>query len=77
MSRFRNYGLWLSVVALVPMVCKGYGLNILPDNYSDITNAVLGILVLGGILNNPTTENRGFLDDMCNKTEDKDKTEKK
>lgn len=58
------------------MICKGYGLNILPDNYSEITNAVLGILVLAGILNNPTTENKGYLDDRCkNVEEDKNKDE--
>ncbi|MGL5822053.1 MAG: holin [Sarcina sp.] len=62
-SRLKNYGLWVSVFALVPMLLQGAGVNILPDNYQTIVTAVLGILVTAGILNNPTTSNKGFLDD--------------
>ena len=29
-SRFKNYGLWASVCALVPMVFKAFGVDILP-----------------------------------------------
>ncbi|HEY5525281.1 MAG TPA: holin, partial [Clostridium sp.] len=29
-SRFRNYGLWVSIAALVPMLLKGAGVDILP-----------------------------------------------
>ncbi|WP_297629719.1 holin [uncultured Clostridium sp.] len=67
LSRFKNYGLWVSIAALVPMVLQGFGLKVLPDNYSEIVTAVLGILVMAGILNNPTTGNKGYLDD---KTQD-------
>lgn len=63
LSRFKNYGLWLSIAALIPMVLQGFGLNILPDNYQTIINAVLGVLVMAGILNNPTTETKWFVDD--------------
>ncbi|MGL5646764.1 MAG: holin [Clostridium sp.] len=63
LSRFKNYGLWISVAALVPMVLKGFNINVLPENYNEIITAVLGILVMAGILNNPTTESKGFLDD--------------
>ncbi|GFP74108.1 C1 family peptidase [Clostridium fungisolvens] len=62
-TRLKNYGLWISVIALVPMVCKAFGLTILPDNYNEIATGILGILVLLGILNNPTTETNGFKDD--------------
>ena len=62
-SRFRNYGLWVSVCALVPMVFKGFGVDILPENYNDIVYSILSILVMAGILSNPTTSNKGFLDD--------------
>lgn len=63
MSRFKNYGLWVSIFALIPMLCQGFGIKILPENYNEVINAILGILVAAGILNNPTTENRGFTDD--------------
>ena len=62
-SRFRNYGLWVSVCALVPMVFKAFGVDMLPENYNDIVYAILSILVMAGILSNPTTSNKGFLDD--------------
>ena len=62
-SRFKNYGLWVSVCALVPMVFKAFGVNMLPENYNDIVYSILSILVMAGILSNPTTNNKGFLDD--------------
>lgn len=64
-SRFKNYGLWVSVCALVPMVFKAFGVDTLPENYNDIVYAILSILVMAGILNNPTTNNKGFLDDKA------------
>lgn len=63
MNRYKNYALWVSIAALIPMVFKGFNINILPVNYTEIVNAVLGILVLSGIISNPSTENKGFLDD--------------
>jgi len=62
-SRYKNIGLWISVFALIPMLLEGFGLNILPENYSQIVSAFLGVLVLAGILNNPVTDNKGFTDD--------------
>lgn len=69
-DRLRNYGLWISVAALIPMVLKGFNINILSENYDQIIIAILSILVMAGILNNPTTECRGFLDDSgeCKKS---------
>lgn len=62
-DRLKNYGLWISVAALIPMVLKGFNINILPDNYDQIVTAILSILVMAGILSDPTTECKGFLDD--------------
>ena len=61
--RFKNYGLWVSIFALIPLVLQGFGVNILPGNYEEIVVALLGVLVMAGILNNPTSENTGYLDD--------------
>lgn len=61
MDRFKNYGLWVSIFALIPMLCQGFGVNILPTNYNEIINAILGILVTAGILSNPTS-GTGFID---------------
>ena len=62
-SRLKNYGLWVSILALIPLILKQFGIYIIPEDYTQITTAILSILVLAGILNNPTTENKGFLDD--------------
>ncbi|WIF95003.1 phage holin [Caminicella sporogenes] len=62
-KRLRNYGLWVAVAAFIPMLLEAFGLNVLPENYNQLVKAFLGILVLLGIINNPTTENKGFLDD--------------
>lgn len=62
-SRFKNYGLWVSILAFIPMLCDAFGLKILPANYEQLCKALLSILVVAGILNNPSTENAGFLDD--------------
>ena len=65
-SRFKNYGLWVSIAALVPMLLQGAGVDILPDNYNTIINAILSILIMLGLINNPTTECKWFLDDKYN-----------
>lgn len=62
-SRLRNYGLWVSVASLVLLVLQSLGITITPEQYNEIVNTILGILVMLGILNNPTTENKWFGDD--------------
>lgn len=61
LNRFRNKALWLSIFAFIPMVCQGLGAHIIPENYSDIVNSLLSILVLAGFINNPT-EGNWYLD---------------
>jgi uncharacterized membrane protein len=67
MKRLKNYGLWVAVFALIPIIAdslKVYNINvILPGNYDKLVVGVLGILVLAGIVSNPSTENKGFGDD--------------
>lgn len=66
-NRWKNYGLWAAILAFIPMLLdslKVYDISfILPNNYEGLATAILGILVLAGILNNPTTVDKGFLDD--------------
>ena len=64
MKRVRNYGFWTSLFALIPFAYQVFGGELaLPDNYVPITNAILALLLAAGVCNNPTTENKGFLDD--------------
>lgn len=53
MSRWRNYGLWLSIAAFIPMLLKAFNIDVLPGNYDELVQAFLGILVLAGIISNP------------------------
>ncbi|PRR83402.1 phage holin [Clostridium vincentii] len=65
-SRLKNYGLWVSIAALIPLLLQGFGLDVLPDNYNAIINAILSILIMLGLINNPTTECKWFRDDENN-----------
>lgn len=62
-SRWKNYGLWIAIASFIPLVLQGFGLNILPSNYTEIINSLLGILVMAGIISNPTTSVKWFHDD--------------
>lgn len=67
MKRLKNYALWASVFGFIPLLADALGFYdikvILPSNYGELVAYLLGILVLAGILNNPTTKNKGFGDD--------------
>lgn len=73
MNRLKNYGLWISILAFIPMFLKGIGFDVLPSNYNELVNSFLGILVVSGIVSNPQTENKGFLDDKTIETKEDDK----
>lgn len=66
-SRFKNYGLWVSILALIPMILNLIGVNIIPEEYQEITTTILSILVAVGIISNPTTESKWYLDDKNKK----------
>lgn len=72
-SRFKNYGLWVSIAAFIPMMLKSFNIDILPANYNDLVNSLFGILVVAGILNNPQTQNKGYLDDKTDMINNKKK----
>jgi uncharacterized membrane protein len=61
MARFKNYGLWLAVASLGLMVAQTLGVNIAEDKFNGIVDAVLSVLVLAGVVNNPSSGN-GFKD---------------
>lgn len=47
LNRFKNYGLWVSIIALIPLILSGFGITVVPSNYTAITNSVLGIGIYG------------------------------
>lgn len=63
-NRFRNYGLWISIAALIPLALSAFGIKLHnEDKYIQLINTILSILVALGILNNPNTDNRWYGDD--------------
>ncbi|MGL5677568.1 MAG: hypothetical protein ACRDDX_14255 [Cellulosilyticaceae bacterium] len=73
-NRWRNYGLWVSIAAFIPLLLSSFGIHIIP-NYQTVVNAFLSILVVAGIISNPTTANLWFGDDTTkDDTPSKDST---
>jgi uncharacterized membrane protein len=66
MNRFKNYALWVAVFAFVPILADSlevYNIQlVLPGNYDKLVVGLLGILVLAGFLNNPSS-GTGFKDE--------------
>ncbi|MBY6929064.1 phage holin [Clostridium botulinum] len=62
-SRFKNYGLWVSIAALIPLILKSFGVEVIQGDYEQIVQAILSILVMLGIVSNPTTDAKWFSDD--------------
>lgn len=59
-ARLKNYGFWSALLlGLIPLVLQACGVPI-PVNFPDIVNYILGLLVMAGLLNNPT-DGAGFL----------------
>ncbi|MNI75910.1 Bacteriophage holin [compost metagenome] len=59
-SKWRNYSMWVSLTAAVLLgvqtVGAIFGFQLAPEKYNEVTaavNAVLGILVVLGIVSNP------------------------
>lgn len=66
-DRLRNYGLWVSVIALIPMILELFGVDVMPEQFEQVGMGILSVLVMAGILNNPTTSSKWFLDDKKEK----------
>lgn len=62
-QRIRNYGLWVSFASLVLLVLQLFGVQVDVGKYNSLVNAALTVLVGLGIVNDPTTETKGYGDD--------------
>ena len=72
--RFKNKATLLAIASTVILLAQQLGLK-LPDNIADVVNTVLTLLVLLGVVNDPTTA--GFKDSETALTYDKPKEENK
>ena len=69
--RCNNYLLWSAIAALLIEMSLG-DLIKLPDNFEQIVTAFLNVLVMVGILNNPTTKSQSlFVDEDGNGIDDR------
>ena len=62
-ARFKNYGLWVSILALIPLLLNAVGIEVVPEQYQLIANSILTIVVALGVISNPTTTSKWFYDD--------------
>ncbi|ADI27644.1 hypothetical protein [Geobacillus sp. C56-T3] len=67
MERFKNYGLWLAIGSFVVIALETFGVDIDLGKYEQLYHAFLSILVMAGILNNPSL-GRGYSDKVDNKS---------
>ena len=65
MVRFKNYGFVISVVSAIILVLTQFGITVDNAYIMGCVKAVLSLLVLLGLVNNPTTETKGFGDDKA------------
>lgn len=63
MKRLKNYGLWVAIAALLFMILQEFGVSITHEKYQIYVDLLLSILIMLGIINNPTTKSKGFGDD--------------
>ena len=63
-NRWKNFSLWAAIFAFAPILLDSFGAtNFIPHNYEVLVHSILAILVIAGIINNPTTNNRFLKDD--------------
>ena len=60
-EKFRNYGLWVSVGSCIIMLLQACGLKFNVPFVNEIISAVLGVLVVLGIISNPA-DGTGYID---------------
>lgn len=60
-NKWKNYGLWLAIASLLGMILQDAGFHIAPEKFEKYVDAVLTILVLAGIISNPSI-GKGFVD---------------
>ncbi len=62
-ARIHNYAFWIGIVAQLSLILTLFGVKVDNDRVMTVAQAVLGLLGMLGIINNPTTANPGLADD--------------
>ena len=53
-SKWKNYGLWVSMAALIALLLPQFGISVDMGQYQKIVDLILGILSAAGIISSPT-----------------------
>lgn len=53
-NRLTNYNFWVSIVSAILLILQSFNIQFDISNFNDITTAVLGLMVVIGIINDPT-----------------------
>lgn len=61
MKRFKNYALWIAIAAVVGMALVDFGVIPDTDVFNTYVEKILYILILAGVINNPSSGS-GFKD---------------
>jgi phi LC3 family holin len=54
-ARLTNKGFWVALISAIVGVTQLLGYKIFADNWADILNSILGILVIMGVVIDPST----------------------
>lgn len=57
--RLQHKSFWVALVGLLVILSQQLGIKFLPENVADITNTILAIGVLVGVITDPTTAGLG------------------
>nr|DAN45544.1 MAG TPA: holin [Caudoviricetes sp.] len=57
--RLQHKSFWVALIGLLVILSQQLGIKFLPDNVADITNTILAIGVLVGVITDPTTAGLG------------------
>ena len=60
-EKFRNYGLWISLISAVLMILQSMGLKFDLPYINEVITSILGVLVALGIISNPS-DGTGYSD---------------
>ncbi|MBA2796550.1 phage holin [Streptococcus porcinus] len=53
--RLQNKTFWATLIPLIVLLLQQLGLNFVPENWQEIFSTVMAILLLVGVINDPTT----------------------
>ena len=67
LSRLNNKGTILALVALVTSLILQFGVEIDTNKYAEIATTVCNILILLGVLNDPTTSTKAYIPGISDK----------